>query len=268
MLSAEAIAGSALGMKVLSPSADLIGEALKSNLDRVVRKAGKRLGSEGLKRPGAVPLRVLKAVRDEGMVCETELGAEYLGGVLASSRTEIHRDDRAASLIALIGRLSTYQLRTHYIIYALAQRALAGETVNLGDSDARERAGAFFLPHDDWVAAMALSADEDRDWEAIAQHIINGLLREGLIEQRFAYGDPERLRAFVPMKAFSVEGFIFTITPLGIELFTAAHGLTEPATTVFVADSDKFDIDEPIDLGSGFAKVFEPPDASQEVSAK
>jgi hypothetical protein len=266
--SAEAVAGSALGLSVLKPSAELIGEKLRENLDGVIQKAAKRLGPNGLERPGAVPLKVLKAVRDAGMVCETELEAEYLGGVLASSRTEIARDDRAASLIALIGRLSTYQLRTHYVMYALAQRTLAGETVNLGISSERELAGAFFLPHDDWVAAMSLSATEDQAWDGISLHVINGLLREGLMEDRFAYGDPERLRQFVPMKAFSTQGFVFTIAPLGIELFTAAHGFSEQvATDAFLVDSDAYRTDGAVELGSGFARLFEPPYGSPEQSA-
>jgi hypothetical protein len=77
--SAEAVAGSALGLSVLKPSAELIGGKLRDNLDRVIRKAEKRLGPDGLKRPGEVPLRVLKAVRDEGVVCESELEANILG---------------------------------------------------------------------------------------------------------------------------------------------------------------------------------------------
>jgi hypothetical protein len=62
--SAEAVAGSALGLSVLKPSAELIGEKLKDNLDNVIQKAAQRLGPEGLTRPGAVPLKVLKATRD------------------------------------------------------------------------------------------------------------------------------------------------------------------------------------------------------------
>ena len=192
------------------------------------------------------------------MVCESELETECLGGVLASSRTEISRDDRAASLIALIGRLSTYQLRTHYIMYALAQRALAGQAVTVGESNVRDRAGAFFLPHDDWVGAMALSAAEHHEWDSISGHIFNGLMREGLMDERFAYGSPETLRDFAPWRTFPAQGFVYTISMLGIELFTAAHGLTEPALKVFL-DPGKCSINEDIDLGAGSFKLFDPP---------
>jgi hypothetical protein len=47
----------------------------------------------------------------QASLCEDELFAEYYGGVLASARGPSGRDDRGASMMSLIGRLSTYQVR-------------------------------------------------------------------------------------------------------------------------------------------------------------
>jgi len=110
-------------LKVLGPSADHLGQELKGltekgteNLKRIFSKARHRLGSKPVDK-GSVPLKVIKGVWFDGSFCDDELGAEYFGGVLASSKSEVPQDDRGASLIALITRLSSYQIRAHYIFY-------------------------------------------------------------------------------------------------------------------------------------------------------
>src|SRR4051794_30772500 len=114
----ELLGPSLLVPKLLGPTADYVGEGVRTwterrveNVQRVFEKAGRKISPEELERPGRVPPRVLKGVLEEGSFWDDELAAEYLGGVLASSRTEASRDDRAASLISLVGRLSTYALR-------------------------------------------------------------------------------------------------------------------------------------------------------------
>src|SRR4051812_30456729 len=84
--------------KVLGPTADYVGEGVRDwterraeNVQSVFRKAGRKLGDE-LDEPGGVPPRVLKGVLEEGQFAEDDLTREYLGGVLASSRTSSARD--------------------------------------------------------------------------------------------------------------------------------------------------------------------------------
>src|SRR2546430_14920034 len=93
---------SGLLYKVLGPTADYLGEGLQGlaeqrvqNLQRVLAHADRKLGPDAEGRSGAVPPRVLKGVLEEGSYWDDELGAEYIGGVLASSRTEAPRDDRS-----------------------------------------------------------------------------------------------------------------------------------------------------------------------------
>jgi hypothetical protein len=179
---------SAVVLKILGPTADYVGDGLQQwtearaqNLRRVFSKAEQKLGPERLEEPGQVPPRVLKGVLDEGQFCADELGAEYLGGVLASSRSDVERDDRGAALVALVSRLSTYQLRTHYIAYSGAQRLLAGGDLEFGDGSKR-REMAFFLPRSTWIPAMEFSPSESADSLAIVDHVLMGLAREDLID--------------------------------------------------------------------------------------
>jgi hypothetical protein len=65
-------------------------------------------------------------------------------------------------LTPLIGRLSTYQVRTHYLLYAHAQRRLAGSTFNFGmDTERNERARAY-LPVHVWANGMAFGQTKAR----------------------------------------------------------------------------------------------------------
>ena len=151
----ESAAGGLMG-RVLGPTADYVGVGLQlwtekrvNNVKRIFQKAEKRLGPD-IDRPGSVPPRVLKGILDDGSFIEDELGAEYLGGVLASSRSETDRDDRGTTLVALVGRLSTYQLRLHYIFYVLCQRGVAGKNdLNLGQQDIRKTQARCFLSFED-----------------------------------------------------------------------------------------------------------------------
>jgi hypothetical protein len=109
-------AGGYFGLKdlvprMLGPSADYLGDGLKtltekgvSNIQRVFRSAERKLGSK-MNHAGQVPPRVLKNILNEAYFCDSEVAAEYFGGILASSRSNDVRDDRGAYFAALVGRL-------------------------------------------------------------------------------------------------------------------------------------------------------------------
>lgn len=86
--------------KLLGPTADYLGGELQAytqrrmeNVGRIFSRAESKLGDK-LERPGQVPPKVLKTIINDGSYADDELAVEYFGGVLASSRTEIGRDDR------------------------------------------------------------------------------------------------------------------------------------------------------------------------------
>src|SRR6266581_8296847 len=134
------ILGTAIGSaklieRMLGPTADYIGGGVEAwtkkrvdNVTRIFRSAQNKLGVK-LEREGSVPPRVLKEILQEGSFCDDELAAEYFGGVLASSRSEIPRDDRGSAMARLVGRLTTYQLRSHFLLYTVIKTAFKGQDI-------------------------------------------------------------------------------------------------------------------------------------------
>src|SRR5438552_761190 len=104
----EKAGGRELIVKLFGPTAEYFGQAGKGlaergseNVARVVRSAVRRLGS-AIDKPGVIPPRVLGPLLEEAVYCEDELVAEYLGGLLAASRTEDIRRDEAACFVKLV----------------------------------------------------------------------------------------------------------------------------------------------------------------------
>ena len=119
-----ALGGKDLVVKLLGPTAEYLGNGMKGfaerrveNVGKIFSNASKKLGSK-LEDTGGVPPKVLKGIVEDGSFADDFLAVDYFGGVLASSRTGISRDDRGAYFNSLISRLSTYQLRAHYMFGA------------------------------------------------------------------------------------------------------------------------------------------------------
>ena len=114
----------ALGLltRMLGPAADEIGQALGrwtsyrvGNVKRIAERAdqkSRRFNREGISNP-----RVANVLLEAGSYCDDELMDDYLGGVLAGSKTPTGRDDRAVTWSALITRVSSFQVRAHYLLY-------------------------------------------------------------------------------------------------------------------------------------------------------
>jgi hypothetical protein len=252
-----ALAGGAMGMyvakkvtdglaKLLGPSADEVAQALQRftetklrNVGRVVEAAERKTSScaEG---GGAVPLRVALRVLDEGAYADNDLVVEYLGGVLASSRTPGGRDDRGNTFIALVSRLSTYQLRTHYIFYSEFQRLLHGQQIELRDADEVDASGQIFVPHTVWHEAMDYGRGEDP--LIIGSSTMWWLRREQLLDWG-GDGDPAYLESISRYQNYSFpeSGTIALPTIPGVELYLWALGKghlhSRDFLTISVADS-------------------------------
>jgi hypothetical protein len=225
-----AVLGSLVGskeliVKLLGPTASYLGDGLKywtehgcKNLARIFRN-GLKHDAARAEGDGVVHPRTLKAILDHGAFCEDELAAEYFGGVLASSRTGVKRDDRGTYFVNLVGRLTVYQLRAHCFIYQAIKSIRAGETYMI-DTKSRTTYLATFLDADDIRAAMAYEQGEIES--VLNAHVFFGLAAEGLVEDSVQYGMPEdirKLHAFV-----NGPGAVVTPTPLGAELYLWAHG--------------------------------------------
>ena len=216
-----AIGSQDLVKKILGPSADYLGASLADltqravkNTGRIFEKAAKKLGNQ-INQPGAVPPKVLKGVLEGAPFCDDTLGAEYFAGVLASSRTEVGRDDRGASFLSLVGRLSTYQIRSHYLFYEMVRALYGGIGENLGAQQGREKLRTF-VPMRSYIVALEFGKGEDIN--TILSHVMFGLSREALIEGAFQFG-PNLIPSAVE------HGILFAPSALGIELFMWAHGM-------------------------------------------
>ena len=121
--------------RLVGPAADEVAEALRrftarklENVSRVVENANSKVPSGAV---GTIPERIAFRMMEEGSYSDDPLVVEYLGGVLASSKSPQGRDDRGNTMTALVARLSTYHLRVHYILYSEAQRLLCDRDINL-----------------------------------------------------------------------------------------------------------------------------------------
>jgi hypothetical protein len=174
-------------------------------------------------------------VLEEAAYAEDALVTEYIGGVLASSRSENTRDDRAVTYLALVSRLSAYDLRLHYISYFATHRLLCGSGIDLSDSQQAEDRGQIFLPQEPLFRAMEFSDNENA--EEITDHSAVTLSTENLIGP-FGAGGLEYTAQFL---AFPEPGFVFTPTSFGVQLFLWANGRTN-----FADFMDATAFDEPV----------------------
>jgi len=239
--------------RVLGPTADYLGQALSTctekgaqNLGRIMHHAIKKLGTR-IDREESVPPKVMKSLLLDAPFIEDELSAEYFGGVLASSRSGVSRDDRAATLMALLARLSTYQLRTHYIIYSEVKRQFNGSSLDVGEQVVRERTFVL-IPLDAYIRAMDFTQDENVS--PILDHAVFGLLAEDLIDtEQYACGSHEHVRAVFP--AAESGGLYVGPSSRGAELFLWAHARADLDVSDFLDSSVRLEFDTPLEtLGS------------------
>jgi hypothetical protein len=215
------------------------------------------VGPESLS-PAGHPIRRVRllvaavlAEPDGELAADDQLVVEYLGGVLASSRTPLGRDDRGNTLTALVSRLSTYHLRTHYILYSAAQRLLHGRTVNLQDVNQVTAQARVYLSASVYIPAMEF--DETWDAGVIMTNSLYALEREKLIGF-MASGSVERLKLF--SQRIIEEGIVLDVTVQGVELFMWATGRGQGHVAAEFLTCDPFVV-EGINVADGARLVHE-----------
>lgn len=217
--------------KLLGPTADYLGEGLRDftmkraeAVGKIFRSAQAKLGDK-TDTPGEVPPKVLKVVINEGSYASDPLEVEYFGGILASARTENGRDDRTARLAKAVDALSTYQLRTHYLLYRTIRKLFAAKQLPF-NMEGRPKMQTF-VPFSDYAQGMAFNAQETSQFGQILNHVFFGLHADGLIEGGWQYGQQEHLVKHWPK--IQGGGIVFQPSALGAELFLAAHGCADRA---------------------------------------
>lgn len=212
--------------KLLGPTAEYLGDGLRNftqkrfdTIGRIFQSASEKLGEE-INETGSVPPKVLKQVVDDGSFADDPIEIDYLGGVVASSRSAISRDNRGASISKLIDSLSNYQLRAHYLVYASARHVFAGSGLRFSPTDRQKM--KLLLPLESFIAAMDFSAAELKQAQNIFTHIFFGLAKADLIEQEWFFGQPSDIKLLAPNA--DVAGIVCQPSSPGVELFLWAFG--------------------------------------------
>ncbi len=245
-LEVAAAAGSYFGLKdlvpkLLGPTADYLGGELKGltekgvkNVQRVFRAAEKRLGNQ-IDQPGQVHPRVVKNILAEAYFCDGPVAAEYFGGILASSRCIDQRDDRGAYFAALVGRLSSYQIRSHYVLYQCFKHVFNGRRLPITRAELRDKASVF-VPLTNYVHAMDCEPYEGLT--PYLEHATVGLINESLLSDYFIEGTVRELGEGTLPNHEKVVGLVAAPTRLGLELFLWSHGYGhQPVHQVFFQDN-------------------------------
>lgn len=251
----SAIGGAKVIEKMLGPTSEYIGEQIKewtvkkvTNTANIFKNAEKKLGDK-INENGKVPPKILKSILEDGAWCEEELQVEYFGGVLASSRTGVSRDDRGAYFTSLISRLSTYQLRTHYLIYHSLKKHFDGQDININDGN-NWRDLELFFPNETYYHSMDFSNEEAQDWGNLLSHSIWGLNKEDLISN-FSFGNVEHIQK--KFKQAEKSGLLITPSKIGVELFMWAYGLGQSMPNDFFKKEIVFNNEQNIKIGDSFS---------------
>ncbi|BAJ74375.1 uncharacterized protein MTES_1411 [Microbacterium testaceum StLB037] len=259
--SEAAKAGASLWMKFLGPPVEAMGRHLQRRVElwsedalanRVLRKAADKVDPSA---EGSVPPRVASDIFDKAQWAEDEFVAEYLSGVLASARTTDAADDSAISWTALVGRLSSAQLRLHYILYSTARHHLLGRTIDAtNDLDDLP----IFAPLLPIIALLPGGVDAFNDAMA-------NLEREGLLSPRFDVDTQSgRLANIKQIPAEPV--IVYRITLAGALLFFRGGGSRTTALKRFSDPAHDLRFDDCASIPSpiaGSALWNSLPDASE-----
>ncbi|MEE8483353.1 MAG: hypothetical protein V3S46_02045 [Nitrospinota bacterium] len=259
-----ALGGAAWGskelvLKVLGPTADYLGEGLKglteksaNNIKNIFSAAERKVPDE-MANKGQVPPKVLKGILFDGAFCDDSLAAEYFGGVLASSKSEVSRDDRGATINNLIAQLSTYQLRAHYIFYLAIKKIFDGQEINPGDANELNKC-AIYISFTEFTKLMDFTKEENESGKPILIHILFGLHKESLIVPH-TWGHVDHINKIYKNDAILEPGMIIKPASLGIELFLWAHGNGRYDNEFFLDKNFNPEPASKINLSSGFFKA-------------
>jgi len=250
------ILGSALGggkiiEKILGPTAKYLGEQMKElavkkieNITNIFKNAEQKLGDK-INNQGGVPPKILKSILEDGAWCEETLQVEYFGGVLASSRTGISRDDRGVYFTSLISRLSTYQIRSHFVFYHIIKKLFNGQDININEGSKWSELRTF-IPYNTFFDAMEFTSEEFSQLWNLLSHTIFGLDKEELIKN-FRWGNKDSIINDFPQ--VETDGILLNPTKLGIELFMWAYGYGQYNMNDFFLPDIQFSIATNIRIG-------------------
>jgi len=221
------------------------------NVGRVVEIADRKSDYDA-NPDGAVPMRVGFRILQDGSYSQEEMVLEYLGGVLASSRSvEAPAADVGNSYVAMIAALADDHLRLHYVLYRSMQFKLHGAEHNLWDRNEATASLNFFVPNDVLIETSLLGGEKpitDDPEELFGA--LDWLERDGLIDI-VAAGSLEYFQNAIQylapkdiIEAMTTGGIITRPTALGASLYTWAFGKAGRVKEFFTTELQDFAISD------------------------
>lgn len=198
-------------------------ERRRGNIARICSLALKRLGDR-VSDPGRVPPRVVGRLLGDGSYCEDALASEYWAGLVACSRTANPNDDRVVRRLSTLARLSTHQIRTHYLFYSTLRGLLmAARDPAAVDFESKRYRMATFVPASSYLAAVGFNEAETRKMSVLTSDILVGLGMDLLLDGSNT-GTADYLQRFFKTGVIRGEGIVFAPSLPGVQLFLWAFG--------------------------------------------
>jgi hypothetical protein len=247
-------AGGGVLTRLLGPTMDLMGAQManayeRRNVRRVVDLADKKSRGDA---NGAIAPRLASAVLEAAEYADNAMVAEYLSGVLASSRSS-DADDRGLAWTALIGRLPTDQMLLHYGLYQETRRLWINRALEATSDISEVR---IFVP---WWLLLTFFAQSHSGGDPLgaSRHAdrrlyeaMYGLQHEVLV-QKLRHGSAEYLEGWMGTGHPAIDGrdgLIFQPTNRGIGLFLRANGFESSDVTLMTEAGIVFeDLEEKLD---------------------
>jgi hypothetical protein len=218
--------------RLLGPLADEWGNQLadwakfrRENVQQVLDAAERKLGDR-VEEDAEVSPRIVSRVFEEGSYSNDRIMGEYLGGVLASSRTSDGRDDRGIRFLNLITDMSSYDLRTHFVLYQAARqtylRCGLDESHVWGYTTSYDLARLkVFVPYKSSVGSMDFTTEDPQE---ILSGVLFGLDALELVSSWQLSTEAKLQERNLAIPSGALE---FIPSPLGIQLFVWAQGCSE-----------------------------------------
>lgn len=221
---AGAVNSAELAKKLFGSTASYIGEELKllaqnrlQNVFNIFKRLDEKKADTGSEFKGVSP-RMLERVINEGSYCEDSVMQDYYAGLLMSSESEFRVDDKGVFYQSIINRLSSMQVRAHYVIYQTASElyhSFPYAEINFQNRNSPSEL-LTYVGYMDFFDAINPQDYTFETFQLELRHIIAGLKKEGLIDY-YTIQDVE-------YKNIKKTCFLYTPTFDGIELFMWGQG--------------------------------------------
>lgn len=202
---------------------------------RLFQRADELLGG----RLPLVPERTVVAALDVVKTTDDPIVLQYVAGVFAASG----EDDSGAPIVQLIGRLSSRDLRTHYVLYRELQRFIEPEAGDPRSGPERRLGTHLFIPLDEFLVSVGLEHDDAGLASAAAS--LRNLANERLLGQvlhngssgsppeLFIFGEPAAMTNWFRKIRFPGAGLLFVPSPFGETLLAWGCGVEHPSPSAY-----------------------------------